>query len=151
MPAHIQVISEGLRYRNFITVGLLLKKLKLREPGDSSGKLISDNWIYIQEPDVLVGRLQILNNWSPYLVADSAKVWLGAEYFCHEGDELWRKSDQEIMQIAVEELTRIQVIDMVDVLESTVARMPKAYPAYFGIYVRFPSCANSLTSSRTFF
>lgn len=151
VPAHIRVISEGLHYRSFITVGLLLKRLKLREPGDSSGKLISDNWIYIQEPDVLVGRLQIFNNWSPYLVADSAKVWLGAEYFCHEGDEFWRKSDQEITQIAVEELARIQVIDMADVLDSTVARMPKAYPAYFGIYARFPELREFLDKFENFF
>jgi len=138
VPAEVREISEGLQYRDFITVGLLLKRLKLREPGDTSGKLISDNWIYIQEPDVLVGRLQIFNNWSPYVVADSTKVWLGAEYFCNQGDELWRKSDDELARLAVEELEKIQVIEKEDVLDSVVARMPKAYPAYFGSYARFP-------------
>jgi protoporphyrinogen oxidase len=138
IPANLRAISEGLQYRDFITVGLLLKKLKLREPGDTSGKLISDNWIYIQEPDVLVGRVQIFNNWSPYLVADSSKVWLGAEYFCYQDDELWRKSDDELTQFAVEELEKIQVIEKAEVLDSAVARMPKAYPAYFGTYARFP-------------
>ncbi len=138
VPANVRAISEGLQYRDFITVGLLLKKLKLREPSDTSGKLISDNWIYIQEPDVLVGRLQIFNNWSPYLVADSTKVWLGAEYFCYQGDELWRKSDEELTRFAVEELEKIQVIEKADVLDSVVERMPKAYPAYFGSYARFP-------------
>jgi protoporphyrinogen oxidase len=137
VPAIIRELSEGLQYRDFITVGLLLKKLRLREPGDDSGKLISDDWIYIQEPDVLVGRLQVFNNWSPYLVADSAKVWLGAEYYCREGDALWRKSDSEITQLAIRELTTIQVIEKEDVLDSTVARMPKTYPAYFGTYARF--------------
>jgi len=136
-PANIREISEGLQYRDFISVGLLLKKLKLREPGDSSGKLISDNWIYIQEPDVKVGRLQVFNNWSPYLVADPEKVWMGAEYYCREGDELWCKSDREITQLAVDELVKIQVIEKADVLDSTVARMPKTYPAYFGTYSRF--------------
>jgi protoporphyrinogen oxidase len=138
VPANVRAISEGLQYRDFITVGLLLKKLKLREPSDTSGKLISDNWIYIQEPDVLVGRLQIFNNWSPYLVADSTKVWLGAEYFCYQGDELWRKSDEELTRFAVQELEKIQVIEKADVLDSVVERMPKAYPAYFGSYARFP-------------
>ncbi len=138
IPAKLRAISEGLQYRDFITVGLLLKKLKLREPGDTSGKLISDNWIYIQEPDVLVGRLQIFNNWSPYVVADSSKVWLGAEYFCYQDDELWRKSDDELTHFAIEELEKIQVIEKAEVLDSAVARMPKAYPAYFGTYARFP-------------
>jgi protoporphyrinogen oxidase len=137
VPAVIKELSEGLQYRAFITVGLLLKKLKLREFGDDSGKLIDDDWIYIQEPDVLVGRLQVFNNWSPYLVADSAKVWLGAEYYCREGDALWRKSDSEMTQLAIAELATIQVIEKEDVLDSTVARMPKTYPAYFGTYRRF--------------
>jgi protoporphyrinogen oxidase len=136
-PAIIREVSEGLQYRDLITVGLLLKKLRLREAGDDSGKLISDDWIYIQEPNVLVGRLQVFNNWSPYLVADPAKVWMGAEYYCREGDALWRKSDSEITQLAIGELANIQVIEEEDVLDSTVARMPKSYPAYFGTYGRF--------------
>jgi protoporphyrinogen oxidase len=137
VPPAIREVAEGLQYRDFIAVGLLLNQLKLRDPGAPLGRLISDNWIYIQEPDVLVGRLQIFNNWSPYLVSDPTKVWLGAEYFCLEGDELWRKSDGEMAQFAIDELEKIAVIDRVDVLDSTVARMPKAYPAYFGLYERF--------------
>jgi protoporphyrinogen oxidase len=151
VPANLRAISEGLQYRDFITVGLLLKKLKLREPGDTSGKLISDNWIYIQEPDVLVGRLQIFNNWSPYLVADSTKVWLGAEYFCYQDDELWRKSDDELTRFAVEELEKIQVIEKADVVDSAVARMPKAYPAYFGSYARFPELREYLDKFENLF
>jgi len=136
VPTGIREISEGLKYRDFIAVGLLLKKLKLRDPGDRFN-LITDNWIYIQEPDVLVGRLQIFNNWSPYLVADPSNVWLGAEYYCDEADELWRRSDQEMAQLAIEELFRIAVIEKDDVLDSTVARMQKTYPAYIGSYGRF--------------
>jgi len=136
VPESVKEISENLQYRDFIAVGLLLNKLKLRDPA-VDGKLISDNWIYIQEPDVQVGRLQIFNNWSPYLVADRSKVWLGAEYFCMEGDDLWRKSDREMAQLVIDELERIAVIDRADVLDSVVARMPKTYPAYFGVYARF--------------
>jgi protoporphyrinogen oxidase len=137
VPANVREIAEGLQYRDFVTVGLLLKRLKIREPGDHPSKLISDNWIYIQEPDVLVGRLQVFNNWSPYLVADLSRVWLGAEYFCYEGDDLWNRSDQDMAALAIEELARIDIIDKADVLDATVARMPKTYPAYFGLYSRF--------------
>jgi protoporphyrinogen oxidase len=136
-PAAVRQVADGLQYRDFIAVGLLLNRLKLCDPGAPLGKLISDNWIYIQEPDVQVGRLQIFNNWSPYLVSDPSKVWLGAEYFCLEGDELWRKPDHEMAQFAIDELDKIAVIDRADVLDWTVARMPKAYPAYFGLYERF--------------
>ncbi len=136
-PANVREIAARLQYRDFITVGLLVKKLKLRDPGTKAGQLIHDNWIYIHEKDVHVGRLQIFNNWSPFLVADPTVVWLGVEYFCREGDELWRKADWEMGQLAAEELNRIGVLEKEDVLDSTVARMPKAYPAYFGTYERF--------------
>jgi protoporphyrinogen oxidase len=150
-PAIIREVSEGLQYRDLITVGLLLKKLRLREAGDDSGKLISDDWIYIQEPNVLVGRLQVFNNWSPYLVADPAKVWMGAEYYCREGDALWRKSDSEITQLAIGELANIRVIEEEDVLDSTVARMEKSYPAYFGTYGRFSELREFLDSFANLF
>ena len=137
IPVPVREISEGLQYRDFITVGLLLKKLKIREPGDALGKLISDNWIYIQEPDVLVGRLQVFNNWSPYLVSDPSKIWIGAEYFCSERDQLWSTPDEAMARLAAEELDKIGIIDKNDLLDWTVARMPKTYPAYFGAYERF--------------
>ena len=137
VPAEVREIAEGLQYRDFVTVGLLLKKLKIREAGDKFGKLISDNWIYIQEPEVRVGRLQIFNNWSPYMVADHSKVWLGAEYFCDQSDDLWRMSDEDIVRLAVDELGRIDIIEPSNVLDFTVARMPRTYPAYFGAYQRF--------------
>jgi protoporphyrinogen oxidase len=137
VPGSIREISEGLQYRDFITVGLLLGKLKITEPGDRAARLISDTWIYIQEPDVLVGRLQLFNNWSPFLVADPNNVWLGAEYFCYENDDLWRKPDEEMAQLAADELDRIGIIDKAELRDWTVARMPKTYPAYFGAYSRF--------------
>ena len=137
LPENVRAIARGLMYRDFITVGLLLNKLKVREAGDPYGKLISDNWIYIQEPEVLAGRLQIFNNWSPYLLKDPSKVWLGVEYFCNESDDLWKRTDDQMAQLAIAELTSIGIIEKDDVLDSTVARLPKTYPAYFGTYDRF--------------
>jgi len=137
VPVPVCEVSEGLMYRDFITVGLLCDKLKVRDEGDKYGKLISDNWIYVQEPDVLVGRLQVFNNWSPHLVSDSSKVWLGAEYFCYESDELWSKSDAEMGRFAIEELHKIDILDRNDVIDFNVVRVPKTYPAYFGTYDRF--------------
>lgn len=137
VPKRVREISEGLLYRDFITVGLLLKKLKIADKESAGKKIISDNWIYIQEPNVLAGRLQIFNNWSPYLVADRDNVWVGVEYFCYESDKVWKLSDQEMADLATEELHRIGIIDRGDVVDSTVHRMPKTYPAYFGTYSRF--------------
>jgi protoporphyrinogen oxidase len=134
-PETVREIARGLVYRDFITIGVLCDRLKLR---DRSGELVKDNWIYIQEPDVLVGRLQIFNNWSPYLVADPNTVWIGLEYFCNEGDALWSKSDAALIELAKQELAAIQVVDPQDVRDATVIRMPKTYPAYFGSYGRFP-------------
>ena len=120
-PANVREVAEGLIYRDFITVGLLVSRLKLKEYTGNGGSLIRDNWIYVQEPDVLVGRLQIFNNWSPYMVADPDKVWLGLEYFCNEGDELWCTPDAELIQLGREELHRIGIIDAGDVLDGTVS------------------------------
>jgi protoporphyrinogen oxidase len=100
-------------------------------------KLISDNWIYIQESDVRLGRLQIFNNWSPFLVADPSTVWLGLEYFCNEWDEIWNLPDERMAELAQEELSKIGIIDKAEVVDSTVIRMEKTYPAYFGTYERF--------------
>ncbi len=133
-PEPVREVAAGLIYRDFITVGLLCDAVKLREP---SGELVKDNWIYIQEPDVLVGRLQIFNNWSPAMVADSTKVWLGLEYFCNESDALWQKSDAEIIELAKSEMATLNMVDSASVSDAVVIRMPKTYPAYFGSYERF--------------
>ena len=138
VPPEVAEISDGLVYRDFVTVGLLVGELKIKEL-DERGRpgLIRDNWIYIQEPDVQVGRLQIFNNWSPYLVADPDKVWIGLEYFCNQTDELWHKSDDEMIELAARELDHIEIIDRREVLDGVVLRVPKTYPAYFGTYDRF--------------
>jgi protoporphyrinogen oxidase len=128
VPEPVRAVADGLLYRDFIMVGVLVKKL--REP-------IPDNWMYIQEPDVKLCRLQIFNNWSPYMVKDPSTVWLGLEYFCNEGDDLWMKPDGAMAQFAADELESIDIIEKKDVLDSVVIRMPKTYPAYFGTYDRF--------------
>jgi protoporphyrinogen oxidase len=141
-PANVLEVSEGLIYRDFITVGLLLNKLKISDSTPQGARLLADNWIYIQEPDVQVGRMQIFNNWSPYLVADPDKVWIGLEYFCYETDALWKLSDKEMIELAKSEMAKIGIIDTGEVLDACVIRVPKTYPAYFGSYERFDEIKN---------
>lgn len=158
VPEDLKAISDGLQYRDFITVGLLVNQLKVKEStpqdqgliapaapeslGGAASRplmgLIRDTWIYIQEPDVQVGRMQIFNNWSPHMVADPGKVWIGLEYFCNETDDLWKLSDEAMKRLAVEELARIDILDPAEVLDAVVIRVPKAYPGYFGSYDQFP-------------
>ena len=139
VPENIRETASGLCYRDFITVGLLAKKLEIKNDTDikTVNNIVPDNWIYIQEPDVKIGRLQIFNNWSPYMVADENNVWLGLEYFCNQGDELWNTSDEKFKALAASELAKIGIIDADDVLDSVVIRVEKTYPAYFGSYDRF--------------
>jgi protoporphyrinogen oxidase len=135
VPANVLEVSDGLQYRDFITVGLLADRLKVKEP---DGGLLKDTWIYIQEPDVLLGRLQIFNNWSPYLVSDPAKVWIGLEYFCYDTDDLWKMQDDALKKFAIDEVVKIGILESAtDVSDAHVVRVPKTYPAYFGTYSRF--------------
>ncbi len=136
-PARVLHVSDGLVYRDFITVGLLLNDLRIHDETPQGKRLIQDNWIYIQEPDVQVGRLQIFNNWSPYMVADRSKVWIGLEYFCNQTDNIWKLPDNEMIQLAKDELSKIGIIDPSAVLDATVLRVEKTYPAYFGTYDHF--------------
>ncbi|MBP7508618.1 MAG: NAD(P)/FAD-dependent oxidoreductase [Prolixibacteraceae bacterium] len=139
VPNEVRKVSEGLMYRDFITVGLLLTKLKIKNKTGIKvlNDLIPDCWIYIQEHNVKVGRLQVFNNWSPYLLKDPGKVWIGLEYFCNEGDSLWEMEDNEFITFAINELHSIEIINKKDVIDSTIIRMPKTYPAYFGTYPEF--------------
>jgi protoporphyrinogen oxidase len=137
VPDQVRRVSDGLMYRDFITVGLLLNQLRAHDQSASGRQLLKDNWIYLQEPGVRAGRMQIFNNWSPYMVCDPDKVWIGLEYFCYEGDELWRKSDQEMIEFATGEMVKIGMLAKEDVLDATVIRMEKTYPAYFGAYNQF--------------
>ncbi len=137
VPAEVLEVGSGLCYRDFITLGLLVRKLKPTPQGKGPMNLVPDTWIYIQEPDVKIGRLQIFNNWSPSLVTTPDAIWMGLEYFCQEGDELWTMSESEFFRFAVAELEKIDLIDAADVMDHHLVRVPKAYPAYFGSYDLF--------------
>lgn len=138
-PKSVSTISDNLCYRDFITVGILTKNMLIENKTKrvSVNNIPPDNWIYIQERDVKLGRMQIFNNWSPYLVADPSLVWVGLEYFCNEGDELWSLTDQKMLELVKTEISKIGIIDPSAVIDSVVIRVPKAYPAYFGSYDRF--------------
>jgi protoporphyrinogen oxidase len=133
-------IGAKLQYRDFITVGLLYDKKDL--PGN-----LDDNWIYIQEPGVKVGRVQVFNNWSPYLVANPETVWLGLEFFCREGDELWEMSDSDLRALGQNEMFEIGLTANRIAKDAVVIRVPKAYPGYFGeAYSRFDEVRAALDS-----
>lgn len=136
VPQEVRRVADGLIYRAFMTVGLLLNKVKLKNKTKirTVNNIIPDTWMYVQEKEVKLGRIQWFNNWSPYLLADSSKMWIGLEYFCDEGDELWEMSDEDFMNFAIDEMEKIDMIDKKDVLDGTVVRVPKTYPAYFGTY-----------------
>jgi protoporphyrinogen oxidase len=133
VPDAVRDVADGLMFRDFLTVGLLVRDLALR---DENGDRVEDTWLYVQEPGVRAGRVQLFNNWSPALVRDPATAWIGVEYFCREGDELWSLPDAELVAFAGAEMRRIGVVAG-EVLDGTVVRAPRAYPAYFGTYERF--------------
>jgi protoporphyrinogen oxidase len=138
--AQISTIAKTLPYRDFMTVGLLVRRMRCRTGRGNEllgNGMPPDNWIYIQEPDVRIGRLQVFNNWSPALVADPQSIWLGLEYFCKEGDDLWSMNDGRFIDFAATELENIGLIDRQDVMDGTLVRVPKAYPAYLGAYREF--------------
>ncbi|HTR29187.1 MAG TPA: NAD(P)-binding protein [Puia sp.] len=139
VPGEVKEVASGLLYRDFINVGILLKQMSARE----GEKLeLKDNWIYIQERDVKVGRLMIYNNWGGGMIKDSNTTWIGMEYFCNKSDALWAQSDEAIQRLAIEELIKMDLARAEDVLDSTVQRMEKTYPAYFGTYDRFDVIRN---------
>lgn len=146
VPTRVMDIAIALPYRDFITVGILVNELaiKNRSKYASFNNRIPDTWIYIQEDSVRLGRLQIFNNWSPYMVADyKSTVWIGLEYFCNEGDDLWSKSNEEFKKFAIDELIKIGYISSSnDVIDSHIEKVKKAYPAYFGTYHQLPEVIN---------
>ncbi|MDI6742328.1 MAG: NAD(P)/FAD-dependent oxidoreductase [Smithella sp.] len=139
VPQNVKTISSGLPYRDSITVGLLLNKLKIKNETDipTLYDIVPDNWIYIQERDVKLARIQIYNNWSPYLLKDINKIWLGLEYCCSEGDELWTMNETDFIHFAVTELNNIGITDGNDVIDSMIVKTPKTYPAYSGTHAEF--------------
>ena len=125
-PAHVIEAARGLRYRDFLTVALVLE-------GDD---LFPDNWIYIHEPSVQVGRIQNYRSWSPWMVPDPSKACVGLEYFCFEGDELWSMSDEQLVELATHELVALGLARGEQVERGYAVRVPKAYPMYDAEYAQ---------------
>lgn len=138
VPGEVHRIAKGLPYRDYMTVGVLVDRLKLKNQTrrKTIGDIVPDCWIYVQERDVRMGRIQIYNNWSPYMVADfDHTVWVGLEYFVQEGDFFWNMEDQAFADMAVKEMIRLGLISSEgNVLDTHVERVKKAYPAYFDTY-----------------
>ncbi|MEE1295557.1 MAG: NAD(P)/FAD-dependent oxidoreductase [Bifidobacterium sp.] len=151
-PKDMKAIAEGLPYRDFVTVGLLVKHLKIRNTTDiptlGNPPIVPDCWIYVQDPGYKVGRIQIFNNWSPYLVKDvDDTVWIGLEYFCEEGDDFWNMTEEEAKRLAIAEMTRMGIISgSHEVLDYHRERVKKAYPAYFDTYDQMPELVEYLDS-----
>lgn len=138
VPEEHKEIAKGLPYRDYMTVGVLIPKLNLKNETKTKtiGNIVPDNWVYVHDKNVKMGRFQIYNNWSPYMVKDLENtVWMGLEYFCNEGDEMWSQSDEDFANSAVKEMVTMGLIDSEnDVLDTHVERVKKAYPAYFDTY-----------------
>ena len=134
LPKSVKAVGTRLEYRDFLIVGILLDDLLLKEKDGSS---IKDNWLYIQDKGLQVGRVQLFHNWSKDLVANQNNYWIGAEYFCNEGDELWEMEEQKMKALAVKELAKIGLIESNKVKDSVVVKMSKAYPSYIGAYNDF--------------
>lgn len=121
--------AKNLPYRDFLTVGLLLRNFY-----GPNGEELDDTWLYVQEPNVKVGRIQIFNNWSPYMVEDKNYKWVGLEYFCQEGDQLWSMNNNQLIDLALHELSELGLCNKRDYLKGTVLKEEKTYPAYFDSY-----------------
>lgn len=151
-PKEMVRVANGLPYRDFVTVGLLIKHLSIRNtsniPTLGNPPIVPDCWIYVQDPGYKMGRFQIFNNWSPYMVKNvDDTVWIGLEYFCEEGDDFWSMSDEDATNFAISELTRMGVIGGAhDVMDSHRERVKKAYPAYFDTYAQMPELQEWLDS-----
>ncbi len=137
-PAEVRRIADGLPYRDFVTVGLLVPSLQLVNETKikTLNNLVPDCWIYVQDTGVKLGRIQIFNNWSPYMVEDPEHtVFIGLEYFCQEGDDFWNMSSKDCADFAIKELVSMGVLRSAkDVIGFHRERVKKAYPAYFDTY-----------------
>ena len=149
IDSSIKELANGLPYRDFVTVGLLVKKLQLKNTTTKKtlGNIVPDCWIYVQDKGVKLGRIQIFNNWSPYMVKNPIEtVWIGLEYFCAENDDFWNMSEKECAEFAISELVKMNVIDKNDVLDFHREKVKKAYPAYFDTYTQFDKIKDYLNT-----
>ncbi len=138
VPEHEAKIAAGLPYRDYMTLGVLIPKLKLVNKTDikTVGNIVPDNWVYVQDRRVKLGRFQIYNNWSPYMIKDLQNtVWIGLEYFVNEGDEYWNMTEDEFADLGIKEMIQLGLIDSKDeVIDYHMEKVRKAYPAYFDTY-----------------
>ena len=123
-PDSVLEAARGLRYRDFLIVGLIVDR----------EQLFPDNWIYVHSPEVQVGRVQSFKNWSPEMVRDPALSFIGLEYFANRGDDLWERSDEDLLKIGAAEAETLGLFRREEVLAGTVVRSPRAYPVYDGVY-----------------
>ena len=138
VPSEVLRVAEGLPYRDYMTLGVLVSKLKIKNKTKLTtvGNIVPDCWVYVQDRNVKMGRFQIYNNWSPYMVKDLENtVWIGLEYFCQEGDYFWNLSEEEFAKVGILEMVKIGIIESKDdVLDYHMEKVKKAYPAYFDTY-----------------
>jgi protoporphyrinogen oxidase len=120
LPAFVQQAAESLKYRDFLTVALIVKR----------AELFPDNWIYLHDPEIVAGRIQNFKNWSAEMVPDPSTTCLGLEYFCFEGDGLWTSSDEDLVKLASKDLLTLKMCRSDEILGGVVVRQPKAYPVY---------------------
>lgn len=150
VPEDIQYVSTNLPYRDFVTVGVLLDNINLQNKTQfkTLNNIVPDCWIYVQDAGIKLGRIQIFNNWSPYLVKDiDTKIWIGLEYFCNENDDFWNLSDEECIKFAGEELVKMGIINSADeILDAHREKVKKAYPAYFDTYSRISEVIDYLNT-----
>ncbi len=133
LPGIVAKSAASLEYRDFLIVGMLASKMAL----EKGGSPLADNWIYIQDKNIRAGRMQLFHNWSPHMIADASKVWIGVEFFCNETDELWSRKDEAIAASAIHEMETIGLLHAKDIEDTVVIKAPKAYPSYFGGYENF--------------
>ena len=138
VPEDITEIAKGLPYRDYMTVGVLVPRLEIKNETKirTVGNIVPDNWVYVHDKSVKMGRFQVYNNWSPYMVKDLENtVWIGLEYFCNEGDEMWSMTDDEFARLGIDEMVKMGLITSAnEVLDYHTERVKKAYPAYFDTY-----------------
>lgn len=133
LPDIVAKSAASLEYRDFLIVGMLASKMALKKGGSP----LTDNWIYIQDKNIRAGRMQLFHNWSPHMITDASKVWIGVEFFCNETDELWNRKDEAIAASAIHEMETIGLLHAKDIEDTVVIKAPKAYPSYFGGYEHF--------------
>lgn len=140
---NILTLANGLEYRDFLIVGLILKNETAENARDSFASL-TDNWIYLQDKGIRAGRVQIFNNWSPFMVEEKNTISIGVEYFCNETDDFWNSSDDKIIGQAIREMVNVGLIKAENVKDATVIKVKKAYPSYAGSYSHFSALQDFL-------